>query len=146
MSIPKPYKIKLNNPQKYKGDPNNVWIRSSWELRVLRWMDSNPDVLWFSSEELVIPYYSPIDERMHRYFPDFVMNVRKKDGSTMIYVIEVKPEYQTKLPTQKRKTKRYIQESATYIINQCKWKAADIFCQKKGWKFQILTEKDLGIK
>ena len=139
-------RFRPRNIKKYKGDHTNIFYRSSWECRVMTWLDENRDIISWASEELTIPYKSPVDGRFHRYFPDFVMNVRKKDGSTMIYVIEVKPEYQTKLPTQKRKTKRYIQESATYIINQCKWKAADIFCQKKGWKFQILTEKDLGIK
>jgi hypothetical protein len=71
--------------------------------------------------------------------------MRRKDGTVMTYVLEVKPEFQTKKPVQKRKTKRFIQESMTYIVNQCKWKAADEFCQEHGWQFKVVTEKDLGI-
>ena len=82
---------------------------------------------------------------MHRYFPDFIAKMKQKDGSVMTYVIEVKPEAQTKMPVQKKKTKRFLQEAATYAINQEKWRAADIFCQEHGWKFLVLTEKDLGI-
>ena len=99
----------------------------------------------YFSEELVIPYRSPVDNKMHRYFPDFIAKMRQKDGSVMTYVIEVKPDAQTKMPVQKKKTKRFIQEAATYAVNQEKWRAADIFCQEHGWKFLVLTEKDLGI-
>lgn len=138
--------FKPKNPQKYRGNANNIVYRSSWELRCMKWFDTNENIIWWSSEELIIPYFSPVDNRMHRYFPDFVIRVKKKDGSQMTYVIEVKPESQTKVPTQKRRTKKYIQEAATYVINQSKWRAADKFCQDNGWQFQILTEKELGIK
>jgi hypothetical protein len=82
---------------------------------------------------------------MHRYYPDFIVRVRQTDGKENTLVIEVKPEKQTKKPTQKRKTKTFIQEAATYAINQEKWRAADLFCREHGWQFKILTEKDLGI-
>ena len=133
------------NPKKYNGDPNNVIYRSNWELRVMKYLDNNPSVIWWASEELPIPYRSPVDNRMHRYFPDFIVKVRRKDGLVMTYILEVKPEAQTKMPTQKRKTKRFIQEAATYAINQEKWRAADIFCKEHGWQFKILTENDLGL-
>jgi hypothetical protein len=137
--------FKPKNPAKYKGDPSNVVYRSSWELRVMKWFDDHPNVIWWCSEELHIKYFSPVDEKWHRYFPDFVVKMRRKDGTVMTYVLEVKPEFQTKKPVQKRKTKRFIQESMTYIVNQCKWKAADEFCQEHGWQFKVVTEKDLGI-
>jgi hypothetical protein len=137
---------KLKNPEKYKGNVNNIVYRSSWELKVLKWLDNNPSVIWFSSEELIIPYFSPVDNRQHRYFPDFVINIKNKDGVKKTYVIEVKPEHQTKVPTQKRRTKKYIQEAATYVVNQSKWRAADKFCQDHGWEFRILTERELGLK
>jgi hypothetical protein len=137
--------FKPKNPNKYNGDSTNIIYRSSWELKVMKWLDEHPKVIWWSSEELVIPYRSPVDNRMHRYFPDFIAKMRQKDGLVMTYVIEIKPDSQTKMPTQKRKTKRYLQEAATYAVNQEKWRAADIFCQEHGWKFLVLTEKDLGI-
>lgn len=138
-------KYKPKFPEKYKGDPNNIIWRSTWEARVMKQLDENPNVLWWGSEELFIRYYNPLDNKIHRYFPDFVVKVKKKDDTTMTYLLEVKPEAQTKPPTQKRKTKRYLEESKTYIINQSKWKAATEFCKDHGWQFKVLTEKDLGI-
>ena len=142
-----PYKgwFRPKNPKKYKGDATNVVYRSNWELRVMKHFDEDPNVLWWASEELVIPYRSPIDQRMHRYFPDFIARVRQKTGKEKTIVIEIKPEKQTKKPIQKRQTRRFLEEAATYAINQEKWRAADIFCQKEGWDFMVLTEKDLGI-
>ena len=134
-----------NNPKKYNGDSNNIIYRSSWEVRVMKYLDENPNVIWWASEELPIPYRSPVDNRIHRYFPDFIVKVRRKDGLVMTYILEVKPESQTKMPVQKRRTKKFIQEAATYAINQEKWRAADIFCKEHGWQFKILTENDLGL-
>ena len=141
------YKVRFNPryPAKYNGDPNNVIYRSLWELRVMQYLDVHPGIIWWASEELVIPYYNPIDNKKHRYFPDFVAKMKTKDGTIKTVVIEVKPEKQTKMPVQKRKTKKYLEESATYLINQSKWKAATEFCKDHGWEFKILTEKDLGI-
>lgn len=133
------------NPEKYKGNPENIIWRSTWEARVMKQLDENPNVLWWGSEELFIRYYNPIDNKIHRYFPDFVVKVKKKDETTMTYLLEVKPDVQTRPPTQKKKTKRYLEESKTYIINQSKWKAATEFCKDHGWQFKVLTEKDLGI-
>jgi hypothetical protein len=138
-------RFKPNNPKKYNGDPNNIIYRSSWEVRVMKYLDENPNVIWWASEELPIPYRSPIDNRVHRYFPDFIVKVRRKDGLVMTYILEVKPESQTKMPVQKRRTKKFLQEAATYAINQEKWRAADIFCKEHGWQFKILTENDLGL-
>lgn len=147
MTYGKSYKGFFNpkNPKKYNGDSTNIIYRSTWELRVMKWLDNHPNVIWWNSEELIIRYRSPVDNKMHRYFPDFIAKMKQKDGSVMTYVIEVKPEAQTKMPVQKKKTKRFLQEAATYAINQEKWRAADIFCQEHGWKFLVLTEKDLGI-
>jgi hypothetical protein len=138
-------KFTPQNPKKYNGNPDNIIYRSSWELRCMKWFDDNPNIIWWSSEELAIPYYSPVDKRMHRYFPDFIIKVKRKDDTIMTYVVEIKPEAQTKKPTQKRKTKNFLRESIAYVVNQMKWKAADEFCHAHGWQFKIVTEKDLGI-
>ena len=147
MTYGKSYKGFFNpkNPKKYNGDSTNIIYRSTWELRVMKWLDIHPNVIWWNSEELVIPYRSPVDNKMHRYFPDFIAKMRQKDGSVMTYVIEVKPDAQTKMPVQKKKTKRFIQEAATYAVNQEKWRAADLFCKEHGWQFKIITEKELGL-
>jgi len=133
------------NPQKYNGNANNIIYRSSWEARVMKYLDENPNVIWWASEELHIPYVSPVDKKVHRYFPDFVVKTKQKDGSIKTLVLEVKPEKQTQMPTQKRKTQKFLQEAVTYAINQEKWRAADLFCKEHGWQFKIITEKDLGI-
>jgi hypothetical protein len=134
------------NPQKYAGDVSNIIWRSTWERQVMNWLDLSDNVIYWSSEELVIKYFSPVDNKVHRYFPDFIVKIKKSDGMVMTHVIEVKPEYQTRQPTQKKKTKRFIEESITYVVNQSKWKAADEFCKDRGWVFQVLTEKHLGIQ
>jgi hypothetical protein len=138
-------KFKPKHPEKYKGNAENIWFRSSWELKVMQWLDLSDNVMWWSSEELAIRYYNPVDNKIHRYFPDFIVKIKKKDNTEKTYVIEVKPEYQTKQPVKKKKTQRFINESVTYIINQSKWKAATEFCKDHGWEFKILTEKDIGI-
>jgi hypothetical protein len=132
-------------PNKYKGDASNIVYRSNWELRVMKWLDLNPAVIWWASEELVIRYKSPLDQKIHRYFPDFIVRIKRKAGLEKTLVIEIKPHKQTQKPVQKRKTKRFIQEAATYAVNQEKWRAADLFCKEQGWEFLVLTEKDLGI-
>jgi hypothetical protein len=133
------------NPNKYKGNAERIVYRSSWELRVMKNFDENPSVIWWASEEMFVKYVSPIDKRVHRYFPDFVVRLKKKDGKEATMMLEVKPEKQTKPPKQSRKTRRMLAEVATYAINQEKWKAAELFCLEHGWQFKILTEKELGI-
>lgn len=134
-------RFKPTNPNKYIGDHTNIIYRSSWECRVMSWLDKNPDIVEWGSEEIIIPYKSPVDGRYHRYFPDFIVKTRNK---TMI--IEVKPDRETKEPKQRsRMTKQYIQEVATYGVNQSKWKAAEEYCLDRGWEFKIITEKHLGI-
>ena len=132
-------------PDKYNGDSTNIIYRSLWERTVMSYLDTHPDVIWWASEELIIPYISPIDNKRHRYFPDFVAKMKTKSGKIKTVVMEVKPAKQTIQPTQKRKTKKYLTEAATYLINQAKWKAAIEFCKDHGWEFQIITEKELGM-
>jgi len=110
------------------------------------WLDKNNDILSWASEELIIPYLSPVDNRVHRYFPDFLVKVRTKDGTTKTMILEVKPKKQTMAPQpKKRVTKQFIEEVKTYGINQAKWKAATEFCLDRGWDFKLLTEDHLGL-
>ena len=144
--FPKPKKWTPKNVEKYVGDPNLIISRSSWEMKFMRWCDSNPDVLNWASEEAHIPYMSPVDGRVHRYFVDFIIKVRRSDGSTKTYAVEVKPYCQTLPPKGTKKTKRLLEEQATYAINQAKWEAADAFFRKKGIEFIVITEYELGLK
>lgn len=143
-------RFRPKNPGKYKGDPSKIIYRSLWEFKFFRYVDEHPDIVWWQSEEVIVPYVSPIDGRKHRYFPDVV--VRKKDGSTIM--IEIKPYKQTLPPDPSKKkntptgriSRRYLNEVKAYGINDAKWKAARAYCRAKGWEFIIMTERELGIK
>ncbi len=139
-------RYRIENIKKYKGDISDVIYRSSWELKFMRWCDSNPSVLEWGSETVIIPYRSPVDNNVHRYFVDFYIKIKDKDNKILKYLIEIKPEKFTKPPPiPQKKTKRFIQEVFNYGINQSKWEAASSFCKDRGWQFLVLTEKDLGI-
>ncbi len=133
-------------PRKYKGDPTNIIYRSLWERKFMVYCDKNQNILEWASEEIAIPYRSPIDNRVHRYFPDFYMKVKETNGKIKNYMIEVKPAKQTKPPKKpKRQTKGYIREAYEYARNQAKWKMAKEFCADRQWEFKVVTEKELGI-
>lgn len=134
---------KPSYPEKYMGDPNNIICRSSWERHFCHWCDHTPDIVKWASEEFSIPYVSPKDGRVHRYYPDAL--IQKKDGKK--YLVEIKPARQTQPPVKKsRVTKTYINECLTYEINKAKWAAAREFALDNGVEFLILTENELGIK
>lgn len=136
-----------SKPEKYSGDPTNIIMRSSWETKFASWCDRNPNVVKWKSEETVIPYVCPTDNRIHRYFVDFQIQVRNKEGNLATYLVEIKPDSQTRPPIPpSRVTKRYITEVMTWGKNEAKWKAATEYAKDRGWEFKILTEHHLGIK
>jgi len=138
---------KPKNPQKYKGDPTNIVYRSGWELQFFSYLDNHPNVIRWASEELIIPYKSPIDGRWHRYFPDAYVEMINKDGQKQTLLIEIKPAAQTKPPDINNKltpkgrlSRRYLNEVKTWGVNEAKWIAAKEYCADKGWQFVIMTE------
>jgi hypothetical protein len=134
-------KFKPTQPEKYKGDASNIIWRSTWERKVMHWLDTKDDVVAWGSEEVVIPYRDPVEGRQRRYFVDFYARIKNKEGQIKTYLIEVKPKKQTMEPEKKtRITKQYIQEVYTYAVNKAKWDSAKEFCADKGWEFIILTE------
>ena len=140
-------RYKPSNPQKYNGNPNNIICRSSWERKFCQWADKKESVISWASEEINIPYVSPKDNRVHKYYPDFLIKVKESSNRIKTYVVEVKPKKQT-LPPKKRKRipKSYIYECQTYAVNQAKWRAASEFCKDNRIEFKIITEDELGIK
>jgi hypothetical protein len=136
----------VKNPDKYIGNPTNVIYRSSWERKMMKWCDLNPDVLQWGSEEHIIPYKSPIDNRVHRYYVDFFVKVKNKTGGVDTYLVEVKPKKFTKPPKSNptRKTRSWLNEVKQWGVNSAKWKAAEEFCADRKWKFIILTEDHLN--
>ena len=140
-------KYKPANPQKYVGDATKIVYRSLWERRCMKMFDSNKNIIKWASEEVAIPYRSPKDNRIHKYYPDFIVEQKNKRGEVEIVMIEVKPKKQTAPPKKpKRQTKSYIYECQMYAINQAKWKAAKEFCADRNIEFKIMTEDNLGIK
>jgi len=140
-------RFKPLHPSKYQGNPNNIICRSSWERKFCQWCDKNNSIIYWASEEVSIPYVSPKDNRVHRYYPDFVIKVKEKNDKVKTYVVEVKPKKQTLPPKpRKRVTKSYLYECTTYAVNQAKWKAASEYCKDHLIQFKIVTEDELGIK
>ena len=140
-------KYKPMNPKKYKGDPTQVIYRSLWERKLMVYCDKNTSVIEWGSEEIIIPYRSPKDGRIHRYFPDFYMKVKEANGKIQSYLVEVKPKKQTECPKPRRvKTKAYLSEVMTYATNAAKWESAIEYCDDRGWKFKLITEHELEIK
>jgi hypothetical protein len=132
------------NQRKYAGKVDAISYRSSWELRFMRWCDSNPSVLVWSSEEIVIPYYSAVDQKPHRYFVDFLIKVSKRDGTVQKYLIEIKPHAETLPPTNK-KSRFYRAACETYVKNQEKWTAATAWAKRNDSIFIVMTEYELGL-
>lgn len=140
-------KYQPTNPQKYRGDYSKIIYRSLWERKFMKYCDLNENILEWGSEEIALAYRSPVDNKIHRYYPDFYIKVKESSGEIKKCIIEIKPKKQTVEPIpQKRKTKGYIFEVVEYAKNQAKWKAAEEFCKDRQWEFKVLTETELGIK
>ena len=141
-------KYKPSNPQKYKGDPTRIVYRSLWERKFMVYCDKNDAVIQWQSEEIAIPYKSPVDGKWHQYFPDFMIKYKDATGKIRRVMVEVKPAKQCKQPVVNppKKTKAWLNEVYTWGTNQAKWEAAREFCKDRMWEFKIFTEKELGIK
>tara|TARA_B100001094_G_scaffold329244_1_gene391560 strand:- start:5 stop:439 length:435 start_codon:yes stop_codon:yes gene_type:complete len=139
-------KFSPTNPKKYRGDPTKIIWRSTWERKFMRWCDTKSSVTKWASEEIIIPYRSPKDGKIHRYYPDFYMKTREIGGKVKESIIEIKPLKQCSPPKQpKRKTAKYKAECLTYAVNQAKWKYASKWCKERNLSFVVLTEKDLNV-
>jgi hypothetical protein len=142
------------NVEKYKGDPTKIIWRSSWELKFFRYIDRHPDIIWWQSEEISVPYISPIDGKSHRYYPDVVLQRKVAEDKYEIIMIEIKPEKQTRAPDLSKRnatktgriSRRYLNEVKNYGVNEAKWEQARNYCKQRGWRFAVMTEKHLGIK
>lgn len=141
------YRVK--NIRKYKGNASNCVFRSTWEHEMMIWLDAHPQVLEWASEEhwFCIPYRHPFKGVIARYFPDFYVKRTNKEGKTEELLIEVKPEKETNAPPSvrgKNASKRLLYAQMTYAINQAKFEAATKYCEARGWRFVIITEKQLN--
>lgn len=132
------------NPQKYVGNVNQIFFRSSWEMRYMKWLDANNAVIRWASEELAIPYVNPIKTdasgrpKISRYYPDFIVMYRDVNGQVHKEIIEVKPFQQAVMTP--RMSER---DKMAYVVNQAKWKAAADYAEANGAKFRVITEKSM---
>ena len=140
-------KYRPHNPQKYGGDPSNIVYRSSYELKFMQYCDLTESVNSWKSEEFFIPYRSPIDNKYHRYFPDFFVKYKDKDGNNRTLVVEIKPAKDLKMPetNPKRRTKSWAYSVKMWVVNQAKWESCREYCKDRGWEFKVFTERELGI-
>lgn len=131
-------------PEKYVGDVDNIFARSSWEVTVMKFFDSRPDIIRWGSEEVVIPYLSPADNRVHRYFPDFFIEYRNATGEIKKEIVEVKPQHESEASAAKSQRSK-----DALLINEAKWKSASLYCETRGMTFRVITEKSIyhqGVK
>lgn len=138
---------KPTNSNKYIGS-NYPMYRSGWELKFFRWADTNENVVAWGSENIIIPYINPLDNKVHRYFVDNYVVFKDKEGNKRKFLIEIKPSKQVEKPSSKgnKKQSTVLHEQVTWVTNQAKWEAAKKWADKKGCQFIILTEKELGIR
>ena len=125
-------------PEKYVGDVSKIFFRSSWELQVMKWLDSRLAVKRWGSEEVVIPYLSPKDGAVHNYFPDFFMEYVSEDGKNLKEIIEVKPRHESE-----EKYAKCERSKDALLINEAKWRAAALWCEQHGMRFRVLTEHSI---
>jgi hypothetical protein len=126
------------NPGKYLGDPNKIIFRSSWELSVCKFFDNHPSVYKWGSEEISIPYVKPTDGRVHKYFPDFIVVYKDKEGNLIKELVEVKPLKESVLT---ERSSNY--DKLAIAVNHAKWQAAEAFCTANNMKFRVLTEQSI---
>ena len=133
------------NPEKYHGNPTMIEYRSSWELNFMKYLDSNPNVISWQSEEKAIWYTDPVARKKRRYFPDFIIKYKNSKGLVVEEVVEIKPQRQVQGPpvNPKRRTKSWAAACMTYATNTAKWKAAMEWAEDRGMNFRLLTENDV---
>lgn len=138
----------LKNPEKYKGDPNNIKYRSSWEFAFCNYLDNNTSIIKWSCEQPIITYQD-LRNKVHRYYPDFYYEKTTNDDNRMVRVIvEIKPKTELFPPMKPKKETAKALESYEYgvrmhIKNKLKWSAAEEYATKRGMQFVIITEDHL---
>jgi hypothetical protein len=111
----------------------------------MRWLDTKSCIVEWTSESVIIPYLKPTDNKVHRYFVDFSCTLKLPDGKLQKYLLEYKPYSQTLPPkvTARKSQKTILTEKLNYAINCSKWKSAREYAAENGYKFLVITEKDL---
>ena len=125
------------NPQKYIGKRNPTF-RSSWEMRVMMFLDENKHITHWASESISIPYRSPLDGKIHQYIPDFFVVYENKSHQIKAEIVEVKPKSQTSLTEAKTR-----HDKLHAIVNQAKFLSATAYCKQHGYVFRVISEDSI---
>ena len=135
---------KPKHKHKYAGNKYPRYL-SSWELHFFRWCDNNINVVKWCSENVIIPYISPLDNKVHRYMVDNIVHIKEGKNNITKYLIEIKPKKQTRPPSEhgNKKPTTLLYEKQMFAVNMSKWNAAKKWCDKHNYKFLILTEDQL---
>jgi hypothetical protein len=128
------------HPEKYVGDVNNIWARSTWEVTVMKWMDCRKAIKCWGSEEIAIPYLHPIDHKVHNYFPDFFV-IYEKDGEEHKEIVEVKPRHESE-----EKYAKSERSKEALKVNEAKWKYAAMWCEERNMSFRVITEHSIYVQ
>lgn len=139
---------KPQHPEKYIGNVLPHY-RSSWERRVFFYMDTNENIAAWGSECVVVPYTSPKDGQIHRYYPDIFCRVKTQDG-LKDFMLEIKPMAQSQPAKKpKRNTLKALQQfnegNETYLVNRAKWEACARWCRERNITFRVVTENELKV-
>lgn len=126
------------HPEKYVGDADKIFFRSLWETKVMQWMDTRSSITKWGSEEISIPYVSPLDGKVHRYFPDFFIEYVNTEGKVIREILEVKPLHESD-----SKYAKSDRSKNALKVNESKWRAATRYCEERGMSFRVLTEKSI---
>jgi hypothetical protein len=145
--FPEPKLFRPLNPNKYAGDPTKIVCRSGIEKRYMKYFDEASSILKWGSEEIVIPYQHPVDKKVHRYFPDFIIKLKDKTGKIKVFIVEIKHSSDTIKPVKgKKQVKRFLTEAVTWEVNNAKWAAAKAWAAKRKIEFIVLTEREIQNK
>jgi hypothetical protein len=139
-----------------------VYFRSSWEKKIMTWLDNNKSITKWGAECIRIPYqmthFDNGDARIkeHCYYPDFYYEMKMSDGSKKYVVVEVKPMKEVKMVQDLnegklnvpqngiKKLKNFEYDLKMAYKNQKKWETMINWCSKKGFEFIIITENHLN--
>jgi hypothetical protein len=131
---------------KYIGNTNEIIFRSGWEKKFMEFCETHPQILNWSSERTQIPYISPLDGKYHTYFVDFWIKIITIDNQYVNYLVEVKPDKKLDKPKQpakqtRKSTQNYQDALNEWFVNKAKFETASRWCDSKGWKFAVITDK-----
>ena len=157
---------KVQNPQKYIGDPSGVIYRSSWEMKFCKWLDYSPSVLKWSSEPMCIKYWdrvsnmeknikerldnnNPRNWKVRNYYTDFWLEINKGDHIEKWFV-EIKPANKLTKPipppinSSLKQIRNFNMKAKEYLINEGKFSSLNEWAKKHDMLFYVFTEKTLA--